>query len=442
MSAEILEGLDDGHRDLLQRVKREAERRHLPLYLVGGPVRDWLLGRPLRDLDLLVEAPPAEVAALARRVADAGGEVQLHERFGTAHLVDGGASLDVAAARRESYPRPGALPAVEPGSLEEDLRRRDFTVNAMVYPLCRRGAERRDVIDLVGGRDDLARGVLRVFHPRSFHDDPTRGLRAARLAARFGFRLARGTRNALRESLVDGALLEVSGERVRRELQHLFLDPRLGADPVRALSALERWGILEALQPGLGVPRAVRVPLRRLGRVVAQPPWPLDATRVWLSALSLWCEGLASPMRRALVERLSIRGRSAELVLGFAREGARELARCERARGRGALDRELESLAPEVRLAIYAKGGAPLRQRIVRWVREDQGRRPPIGGRDLASLGLEGALVGDGLAAVRSAWLDGKLTNRAEVLAFAKEWARRALRRSRKTARNSPKKRG
>ncbi len=444
-----LDALDDALRDLLARVRREAARRRHALYLVGGPVRDWLLGRSLRDLDLLVVARPEEGAALARAAVGSRGEVEIHARFGTARLAREGASLDLATARREHYARPGALPTVEPGSLEEDLGRRDFTVNAMALALSGEGPstacgdtsvpDLERLVDLAGGREDLARGVLRVLHPRSFFDDPTRALRAARLAARFGFRLARATRNALRAAIDAGAFDEVSGERVRRELEHLFDDdPRLGGDPVRALVALERWELLEALRPGLVLPRPARAPLRRLGRVVAQPPWPLETSHPWVAALALWCEGLRAPARRALLERLSVRGRRAELVLRFARDARRDLERCERARGRGALDRELGALAPEVRLAIYAKAGAPLRQRITRWVREDRGRRPPVGGRDFDSLGLEGAQVGEGLAAVRAAWLDGKFAGRAEALTFAAEWARRARRRARNKPRNSP----
>ena len=216
---------------------------------------------------------------------------------------------------------------------------------------------------------------------------------------------------------------------MRREFQHLIADSHLGADPVRALVALESWEVLEALRPGLSLPRPVRVPLRRLGRIVALPPWPLEGTKFWLSALALWCEGLGTATRRALLERLSVRGHQAELIARFAKDGARDLARCERARGRGALDRELETLAPEIRLAIYAKAASPLRRRIARWVREDRGRRPPIGGRDLEALGLEGPIVGDVLSAVRAAWLDSKLTSAAAALTFASEWARRAKRR-------------
>ena len=152
------------------------------VHAVGGAVRDVLLGRTPRELDLVVEGDAVEVA---RRAAErTGGTLTVHDRFGTATVQADGFAFDLAGARRERYPRPGALPEVELGAtLRDDLERRDFTVNAMAIGLAD-GA----LTTWAGARDDLAAGVLRVLHAGSFVDDPTRMLRLVRYAARLGFR--------------------------------------------------------------------------------------------------------------------------------------------------------------------------------------------------------------------------------------------------------------
>src|SRR3954452_9369732 len=129
------------------------------LYLVGGAVRDLMLGRGRTDLDIAVAGDAREVA---RRL---GGEVTEHERFATATVRLGGAEIDLASTRAETYAHPGALPDVAPAGIDEDLERRDFTVNAMALPL---GKEHGGLLDPHGGREDLAEGILRVLHDRSF----------------------------------------------------------------------------------------------------------------------------------------------------------------------------------------------------------------------------------------------------------------------------------
>ncbi|MEN8185460.1 MAG: polya polymerase, partial [Myxococcota bacterium] len=248
---------------LVRRVLSAADERDLPVYLVGGPVRDHLLGRPLRDVDLLVERRAGRGAPqLARAARGPGLRAVAHERFGTARLEGGGGAVDLATARSESYAHPGALPRVAPGTLEQDLHRRDFAVNALAVPLSRAARRLRPaLIDPEGGLADLRTRRLRILHPRSFHDDPTRALRAARLAPRLGFRLSHGSVAALGEALRAGVFAEVSGERLRREIEKLFEDAALGLEPERALALLEAWGVLPALHAGLG-PRASRAPLR------------------------------------------------------------------------------------------------------------------------------------------------------------------------------------
>src|SRR3954454_2682802 len=215
----------------LEAVREAAE--DMPAYLVGGGVRDLLLGLDRVDLDVAVEAPADDVAALARRIDP---EARVHDRFGTATVGVGETEVDLAATRAESYEHPGALPSVRPAGIADDLARRDFTVNAMALPLA--GEAEAELMDPHGGLGDLHDRILRALHDRSFADDPTRALRAARYAARLGLRIDEGTEGWLR----DADLSTVSAERVEAELRRLATEP----DPGAALSLLVEWRLAEA----------------------------------------------------------------------------------------------------------------------------------------------------------------------------------------------------
>jgi len=195
-------------------------------YLVGGSVRDALLGHPALDLDLAVDGPVAE---LARRLDP---DAVLHERFDTAEVEVEGTKVDLARTRSERYTRPGALPVVEPAGIEEDLARRDFTINALAAPLDRPG----EILDPCGGLADIERRVINVIHAGSFVDDPTRALRAARYAARLGFDIDHRTA----ELLPSVDLNTVSRERFESELELIAAEPT-ALEAVRLASA---WGLL------------------------------------------------------------------------------------------------------------------------------------------------------------------------------------------------------
>ncbi|MEZ4353992.1 MAG: hypothetical protein R3F16_10070 [Myxococcota bacterium] len=433
---EVLAALPESTAVLLRRiVEAGTERKAGRLYLVGGPVRDLLLGRALRDVDLAIEG---DAAALARAIAvpgEGGPSFTAHDRFGTVRLETSEARVDLAGFRQERYAQPGALPEVEPGDLAADARRRDFSVNALYLPLDAEAPARAiDVIDEVGGLPDLERKRLRVLHPRSFHDDPTRAWRAARFAARLGMRLERGSRNALRDALRDGAFAAVSGERYRRELELVFGEAALGMHVGRPLRSLSDWHVLAALEPGLVLGRDRMVPLRRLSQAIAEPPWPAPRWRPWVAGLSIWLAPLPAALRRRTLERFSVRGEQAARIVRFGRDVERVLRGLERSRGRGSVDATLSELPEETVQALHALAGTAVRRRILRWGAEDRRRRAPVAGTDLVELGLAGPEVGRTLARIRAAFLDGDLANREEALALAVEIARRAAGRSKRSA--------
>jgi tRNA nucleotidyltransferase (CCA-adding enzyme) len=231
----------------IDAVRRIAER--VPTYLVGGVVRDLLLGADGADLDVAIEGD-------ADALADVPGyEPERDDLFLTGRLEVGDQKIDVAQARAETYPHPGALPEVRPASIDEDLARRDFTMNAMAYPL----GEHAELIDPHGGLEDLRAGRLRVLHERSFIDDPTRALRAARYAARFGFDLDPETAKLLGEA----DLSTVSDDRVQNELRKIAGEE----DPARALRLIVEWGAMPTLDPA--APERVA----QVVRVASSPPW-------------------------------------------------------------------------------------------------------------------------------------------------------------------------
>jgi tRNA nucleotidyltransferase (CCA-adding enzyme) len=340
-----------------------------PVYLVGGAVRDLLLGRPRGDVDVVVEG---DAAALAARL---GAEPTAHDRFGTAKVALDGHEVDVATTRRESYPEPGALPLVSPGaSIEEDLARRDFTINSLAVPL--RGEA--ELIDPHGGRADLEAGLLRVLHPASFADDPTRALRAARYAARFGFALEPETERLLRAT----DLGTVSADRRRAELLRLAGE----ATAPRGFELLADWGLVQLREGGVEL-------ARRVGDLLDRGPWrgfaPKDAA-VLAAALppsGAATRELAAPQPQRPSEAVDLARRHSPLELVLAR-----------AHGAEWLDR---------------------------WLTEWSRVELEIGGEDLLAAGVpQGPALGRGLDAALAAKLDGEIHGRAEELATALAAAR------------------
>jgi tRNA nucleotidyltransferase (CCA-adding enzyme) len=212
-------------------------------------VRDLLLGRTPRELDVVRARDAAafarELAARLDASATPAASVTLHDRFGTAMLEWDAGRVDIAERRAESYPAPGALPQVRPGSGEEDLERRDFTVNAIAVALG--GPRRGELTSVAHALEDLDAGRLRVLHERSFIDDPTRLLRMARYRARLGFELEPVTATLATRALQDGALMSVSRARVGTELRLALGE----AGAPAALDSMAELGVLAALAPGL-----------------------------------------------------------------------------------------------------------------------------------------------------------------------------------------------
>jgi tRNA nucleotidyltransferase/poly(A) polymerase len=216
-------------RAFLARVGEAADRREMGLWLVGGALRDLLLGRPTKDVDLAVEAGAGSALELAARLAALPGwslEAR-HERFGTATLAaPGGVRVDLAATRREEYPAPACLPVVTgTATIDDDLGRRDFTIHAMARRVGKRGLVGA-TLDPFGGRRDLAARTLRLLHSKSLVDDPTRAYRAVKYAVRLGFAWDAEFGKALKAARAADAFGRLSGDRMRRGIEEIFLEGR------------------------------------------------------------------------------------------------------------------------------------------------------------------------------------------------------------------------
>ena len=370
-----------------------AEDSGVEPYLVGGAVRDALLGqRPTGDLDItLVGADAATFAQIARTV---DGRISKSSQFNTARLEVGDRAVDLTMARAETYPQPGSLPDVRPGTLIEDLARRDFSVNAMAVSLSEDcwGS----LSDPHGGREDLRRGQIRTLHEGSFRDDATRILRAARYAARLSFDLDDSTRRSLEGSI--RFLSTISAVRFRNELERIFLEALNASTTLRML---DRWGSLSAIHPAIRIESAV---WHRFG----QESWNLPPGSRVTVGFAVLGAGLRVSDAAGVAVRLglgSLNGRvlaeSADLAGRLRETSPAEMSNSQLA----------EMLDPYHRHAVdgcaLASTGE-VSERVGQYLDELRDMRPDLDGNDLVNMGVpHGPEVGRILRILRAAKLDG-----------------------------------
>jgi tRNA nucleotidyltransferase (CCA-adding enzyme) len=413
------DGADDGATVLARlselpggRELRDLAATRDDVELVGGAVRDLLLDRTPRELDVVVgdnRQPFAQAALLfarnlAARLGVPAGATE-HERFGTALVEWDGGRIDIATRRAESYPMPGALPEVRIGTLEEDLERRDFTVNAIAVSLGgQRGGEVRAVPH---AQSDLEQGRLRVLHEQSFGDDPTRLLRMARYAARLRFEIETHTATLARSAVGVQALGTVSGARIGAELRLALSEP----NAVAALGAMSELGVLSALHPRLRYERSVLEATLALLPSDARPDIALLVALV--VPLALRAQGDPRAEIVALLDRWDFPAGDRDRVATAACAVPRLSERLPIV----ALPSELRAAARGVPLEGVALAGAlTCEARAKQWLQETRHIALAISGDDLLAAGLiEGPEVGRRLQAVLDLRLDGRLADGREA---------------------------
>ena len=423
---DLLRRLPQERLSLLRELGNLADEGGVALYLVGGVVRDLLLKRENWDLDLTVEG---DGIAFARLVADryrAG--LAVFERFATARLeFPDGLKLDIATTRRESYAQPAVLPTVQPASIEEDLYRRDFTINAIAMQLNSEQFGR--LLDVYGGQRDIRARTIRVLHAGSFQDDPTRIFRAIRFEQRFGFRLERTTARLLAQAASTNLIQQLSGPRLQNEILLLFAEH----DPVRAIARLRQLKLLRFLHRCLcyttkvkrvvtAVPKAFSWWARRF------PDSVIDRPIVYLMALS---SESSAVVVAAMIRRLVLSREQAKNVSAGGRRIDRALKRLT---NKGTVRpsqvyRLLEDFSSEVLVLLLAKQVSAqhgvrlslLKRHLVAYVK-NKAIKTALTGRDLQAMGLQpGPQYKIILGKLLDACIDGMIKTEADERAFVQK---------------------
>ena len=375
---------------LLTAATEGASQLGMPLYLVGGPVRDLVLGRSSEDLDLVVEGDAARLAAkIGERLS---AKVVVHSRFGTATVKVDKNRLDLATARKETYSRPGALPKVMPGSIAEDLLRRDFTVNAIALGISSPFAG--ELLDPVSGLNDIEQGIIRSIHHGSFQDDATRIFRAVRYEQRLDFRLATETRSHLGEALESGILTSISSDRLRRELARMLSEEK----PLQTLLRAGNLGVLRSLYGPLEnvawlknfLENGAQIRPLPLVAALAFPMTPNEGD-IFIKRLnmpSLWATAVRDMTFLTSAEELLNTPDLSPSTLYHSLQG-----------------RSLSSISALLGLTPNSVS----RERLTNYLECKRFVRPILGGEDLLALGVpQGPMVGKILQSLQDARLEGR----------------------------------
>jgi len=419
--SDLLEKSLDGSRlELLHLLAYQASLLRMPLYLVGGVVRDILLGRPVKDFDLVVEG---DSAAFAEYIVEKfGGRVLIHSKFRTAtwvlnettfkrldipsfQLLDTPLSFDLISARTETYTQPGALPTVKRSTIADDLRRRDFTINAMAFRLD--GEHFGEIFDPLDGQKDLENRLIRVLQERSFVDDPTRMFRAIRYAVRYGFEIAPETLSLINEE-ARGVLSQLSGERLRHEFDLMFEEEKTSV----MLESVKELDLLNSIHPALLIADSQQLtafvdkPEQKFGEFIVPDILSFKQTLGWvLYLLNVSGDGIEDIAKQLAFPTLLTKAARGAAVLNKDFAAFKDW---KPSQWTFYLD-EIPALAV---FAVYlVQKEQALRDYLTTW----RNVKPFATGYTLQQRGLEpGPKFGEILHRLRAAWLDGDVKSEEE----------------------------
>jgi tRNA nucleotidyltransferase (CCA-adding enzyme) len=416
---------------LVQIVSDVASEMNMPLYFVGGLVRDLLLAKSSSDIDMVVEGDA--IALVKTLCARYGGDSRSHAQFGTAKWLlldstwkkiapelsidDAPTAIDFVTARSEFYTSPTALPEVERGSIKLDLHRRDFTINTLAIRLD--GAHLGQLLDFYGGQRDLESGIIRVLHSLSFIDDPTRILRAARLEQRLGFTIESRTNELITAAIP--MLDRVTGDRIRHELEMCLEE----AEPVPIFDRLASLNVLSQIHPSLTWNEQAAVPFLRVDALLSEFEWAglNDITRVFVF-FALWMLSHSPAIWYQTIERLKVRRTTREDLSSIRRLLESQDSFTINSRP-STLVKKLRQYPNRVLFTASAKAGPKetITQAIKKYQEEWRQIRTTLDGNDLREEGLEpGPEIGQLLDNLLDARLDGEITNEAGERALVAEF--------------------
>jgi len=420
---EYLKRLPTEIKELIRLAGEVSKETRMPAYLVGGALRDLLLGKKNFDLDICVEGNGILFSEKLAKKLKSG--IRAHERFGTATLIlQGRLKVDIATTRKERYPCCASLPVVSEGSLMEDLMRRDFTINAMAAGIGAGQGQR--LIDPFGGRNDLAKGRIRVLHDLSFKDDPTRILRAIRFQQRFGFKIERRTLLLLKEALNSGLLHKVNAHRIRDELILMLKED----NPAKQIKALYSLAGLSFISPKLKPGKATYDLFKAIDKEVAWFAKTFPGRRhldTWL----IYFTALLKPLGLAEIQKISrslaLRGGEEKRIVSFRQSGPRIIASLSRQGASPArIFSLLEPLSYETIILLAATSkNRHCRKYIADFLEIYNGMRLYVSGHDLHGLGiLPGPVYQKIFAKVLAAKLNAKVSTYQDELALIRRLIR------------------
>jgi tRNA nucleotidyltransferase (CCA-adding enzyme) len=393
-----------------------AEQLGYSAYLVGGSVRDLLMGEENLDIDLVIEGDGIAFAhALAGRVQ---AKVKPHQAFGTAQVFLKALRLDIATARTEYYESPAALPKVETSSIKKDLYRRDFTINTLAIKLNPQGFGL--LIDFFGGQRDIKEKTIRVLHNLSFVEDPTRAFRAIRFSERFGFKLSRHTATLIKSALEMDLFDRLSGFRLYEELLLAFHE----TNPVLTLKKLSDYGLLHAIHRGIIFDEGLEHILVSLGETLS---WydllyldeKADKGILYLTAL---LSRLSDADRKEALERLGVPPKARSIIQQGIKEASALLLKLP-AGDRAALYHLLAGREPEVILfAMAATKDVRKKKDISHFLVDLRKVRPILKGHDLKRLGIpQGPIYAKILNELRDERLRGAIATEEDEITFIRK---------------------
>ena len=292
---------------VLSAVQTAAGEANLGLFLTGGALRDMLGGFPIRDLDFTVEGPAVKLARdVAKRCTAEVLAVDEHRKSAELQFPSG-VFCEISMARTEKYARPGAKPVVTPATIHDDLRRRDFTVNAIALSLNR--ASRGLMIDPTNGVSDLEHKELRAITNYTFYDDPIRLLRLIRFRARLKFAIQERTWQQFLNAREAGVTESIQPRSLFGELKQIATEN----DPFEVLKALDEEKLLTLFCPGLTGGKLNAAAFQKVAKLKAAVPFGFELPTDWY-ALNLWCltQPLALKEKSALLEHTAMSKEEAE----------------------------------------------------------------------------------------------------------------------------------
>ena len=421
---EYLKKLPKELRSLITLACNVASVNHMSVYLVGGIVRDLILGKKNLDLDIVVQGDGIKFAEAFTQKLKA--RLIRHRRFGTATIIlDSGLKFDIATARKEFYPQPASLPEVTNGTLKDDLFRRDFTINAMAISIGAKDFGK--LIDFFGGREDILHRKIRILHNLSFIDDPTRILRAIRFEKRYNFRIERATLSALKEAVGMKMLEIVQPQRLSNELILILKEGR----PLRQIKRIQELAGFYFVNLHLSLSKKT---YRFINSIEKQVRW-FKKTHLRRRKLDIWLiyfMGLLDSLNindvRAVCKRFCFPGGDEKRILTYKNFDSKYIRQLSKPKIRPSqVFKILEPLSYEVILLLKAKynKNINLKQHIKDFLGIYNGMRLYISGADLHRLGVKpGPSYQKIFANVLNAKLNGLIRTKKEELVLIKKLVR------------------